>query len=329
MKKWLLAGTLVFLGATGSWAEPMRKLMVLTTEGKPSKVTRSGKGSDVLRGQMWEAGDWVKIPAGSTVTVLTLSKGERQKLQGPLEVKVEASRLSLSGAGKSESLRSVEHKLALSGENHRQVGGAAIRGSAPQNSDGLLDRVEYLPGKSVVVLSGPRGKGPAPVALAQFYDHFVKSNISVGRTLLRGEMASPFVAREVAAQAGGDRWVYRIELPALEPGQTYGLMLLDERSKEEILYTRIHHLESKDWQALEEAKSNTEAWAQREPQSPEPWLVYACVLEEKGQLWEALQALDKALQFAPQDPGLLHLKGGLLLDLGQYAEASQILEKLR
>ncbi len=58
----------------------------------------------------------------------------------------------------------------------------------------------------------------------------------------------------------------------------------------------------------------------------QPWLLYAANLEEKGHLEEANSVVDKALLLLPGDEGLIRMKARLLMDLGRYRQASDLLK---
>ena len=77
---------------------------------------------------------------------------------------------------------------------------------------------------------------------------------------------------------------------------------------------------------LETARQDCLQWAEGEPKSYEPWLIYATLLEEKGRLEEASRILDKALQLEPAEPGLIQMKARLLMDLGRYGQAADLLK---
>ncbi len=72
------------------------------------------------------------------------------------------------------------------------------------------------------------------------------------------------------------------------------------------------------------AREQVRQWIEREPQSPEPWVYLASLLEEKGFLEEAVAGVNTALKLQPNDQGLIDMKARLLLDLGRYWQASQL-----
>lgn len=322
------AGFLAFLMATMGWAAESRKAMVLRADGPQASLTQEGKKIPVVRGQMWNAGDRISLPAKSTLTVMLLSQGKRLQVEGPANVTLQNDGIDVKDGGKVRELKSVEHKLALSGENHRQFGGMTVRNAQDIEADPFrlrLDRVEYpSAGAPIVLVSSPPSSGRPPTLMFQFYDSFSRPNISAdGRLAIQNFGDQAFAAREVAAVVKNGAWEYRVEVPGQETSRTLGLRVYNLENKE-LLYTRLYAPGPEDLDALEAARRNTEQWVELEPQSSDPWLVYACILEEKGQLTQALEALETALKYAPKDPGLLRLKTTLFLDLGRYSEALEL-----
>jgi len=325
MRPTKIAGFLALAMATLGWAGESRKAMVLRADGPQASLTQEGKKSPVVRGQMWNAGDRISLPAKSTLTIMLLSKGKRLQVEGPANVTLQNDGLDVKDGGKVRELKSVEHKLSLSGENHRQFGGMTVRNAQEVKADPYrlrLDRVEFSSGAApLVVVSSPPDSGRPPTLMFQFYDSFSRPNISAdGRLAIQNFGDQAYAAREVAPVVKDGRWEYRVEVPGEEAARTLGLRVFNLENKE-LLYTRLYAPAQEDLDILEAARRNTEQWVELEPSSSDPWLVYACILEEKGQLTQALEALESALKYAPKDPGLLRLKTTLYLDLGRYSEA--------
>lgn len=340
MKKWLM-GAAVALFCLNVFAAPVRKAMVLAVSGPVVAHPFANSNEKVVTGQMWSEGCQVDVPAGASLTVLMLSKGERLKIEGGGKFSVAAEGLVLQGC-KSTVLASNQHKLSLTGENHRQIGGVTVR-SDMQTVDGWLDRVAVAP--EGVTVSMPAGAGNPPALEFEFYYSYGWPNISrdLQRVFLpdRGmKYASPLIE----GKTEGSRWVWTAPWPAEKDApQTSGLRVdvprgkesllpprpqLDpDRNRPDMLYTRVARLTPADLQELEEARAAAEAWSAQEPSSPQPWVVYANLLDEKCCLEEANQVLERALALQPDDEGLRQMKSRVLVDLGRYGQAVGVLKR--
>lgn len=307
---------LVLLMAGAALAEPTPKkvAMVLKAEGK----------TQVLTGQLWAAGDHISLPAGSKVTVLMLNKGERIELSGEGTVEVSGSGLKVEGA-QSKKLASTQMRLAMTGENQRQIGGMTLRtpGAAPE-ANSVLDGVEVS--ESGVRLSRPAAKG-APPRLQFFYlehENMPLLSSDFGALARVESPAQSVFSTQVAGRRVGSRWVYEAPWPLEDGPKNYSLRVFPVSSGAMQLWTRLYRPGPDETKELATAREQVRQWVAREPRNAEPWVYLANLLEEKGRLQEASQALESALALRPQDPGLLEMKMRLLLDLGRYLQAYRL-----
>ncbi len=317
----MLRRSLVMLWLAGmALAEPMHKkvAMVLKVEGKTSALT----------GQMWSAGDRIDLPADSKVTVLLLNKGERVELSGAGRVEVSNSGLTLEG-GSQKKLSTTQMKLALTGENHRQIGGMTLRAQKPQppKYNLALDRVEVSEGG--VRVSRPAGSGAPPRLQFLYLDPEEMPSLTADfEALTRSKAPDKSVfTTQVEGRKEGTRWVWQAPWPLEEPPKSYSLRIFPVASGPMQLWTRLYHPGPAEKKELAAARDQVQQWSQREPGSVEPWVYLANLLEEKGRLEESLGALNSALALRPKDQGLLEMKARLLLDLGRYLQAYQVKPK--
>jgi hypothetical protein len=302
--------------------------MVLKVSGSALAHPYPGLNEPVTAGQKWSDQAAIEVPAGSTITVLLLARGERQVIEGPGQVKVNATGLQLQGCT-ARSLASTPHKLAIRGENHRQIGGHTLRSNVLADRDCEIDRVE---GTALgVTVSRPAGSGAPPSLQFTFSSEYDGPNLdkSLSRVLLNSDRDPGMATVASQGQAVGSRWQWQVPYPkGVTPPATLGLTVRAAEGEPDWLYTKVYVPAAQELEALAEARKDYVDWAAAEPQSSEPWLVYATLLEEKGQLDEARQVLDKALQISPQDPGLAQMKARLLMDLGRYRQAAELLKKV-
>lgn len=320
----MLRRSLVVLWLVGlALAEPMPKkiAMVLKAEGNSSALT----------GQMWAAGDRVNLPAGAKVTVLLLNKGERIEITGAGTVVVARGGLNLLEGARSKKLSTTQVSLALTGENHRQVGGMTVRNDKlppPAPKYNLeLDRVEVS--EAGVLVSRPAGSGAPPRLRFLYLDPEGMPNLTADfNALARSPVPEKSVfTTQVAGRAEGNRWFWQAPWPLEESPRSYSLRVFPVPSGPLQLWTRLYHPSVGETKALAAARQQVKKWVQREPASAEPWVYLANLLEEKGQLEEALKALDSALALQPGDKGLLEMKARLLMDLGRYLQAYKVKPK--
>lgn len=299
------------------WAQPQPKkvAMVLSAQGNPKVVT----------GQMWSAGDHFEMPAGSKVTLLLLNKGQRVELSGQGSVDVSAGGLATKGT-QSKVLTSTQVRLAVSGENQRQIGGMTLRNKPNElvwNSP--LDRIAISP--EGVVLSRPAGVGSPPRLQFCFEEPAELPNLAENFKLLAESSvpaSSVFVTQADGLKAGL-RWQWQAPWPLEDPPKGYNLKVFELPSKKLLLLTRLHHADALETSNLAAAVREARQWTKREPHSIEPWVYLSTVLADKGRLEESLSALNSAQALRPADPGLSAMKVRLLLDLGRYRQASELL----
>ncbi len=304
---------LLLAGVALAQPAPKKVAMVLKAEGSP----------EVLTGQMWSDGQSIDLPAGSRVTVLLLNKGERLELSGKGKVQVSTRGLSLKGV-QSKSLASTQVRLALNGENQRQIGGMTLRRVASKPWDSSLDRVEVTP--EGLTLSRPDGKGaPPPLKFVYLDQETMPTLLSNFETVAEsGRPAKSVFATQVSGHEVGGRWQWQAPWPLEDTPKAYSLRVFDPSSQKLSLWTRLYHASAQEETELAAARKQVAQWSQLEPKSPQPWVYLANLLEEKGFLEEALAATDSALSLRPGDPGVLNTKARLLLDLGRYSQASQL-----
>lgn len=311
---------LVLAGVALAAPTPKKVAMVLKAEGL----------SNVLTGQMWSAGEIVELPQGSKVTVLLLNKGERLLLSGQGRVEVSSGGLTVKGA-QSKKLSGTQMKLALTGENQRQIGGMTLRDQPPPppppKYNSVLDEVEIS--EAGVGVSRPAGTGEPPRLQFVYLDAQAMPGLSTDfEAIKKLEVPEKSVfTTQVAGRKRGQRWVWQAPWPLEDPPRSYSLRVFPVASGPMQLWTRLYHPGPEEIKQLAAAREQVKQWSGREPGSPEPWVYLANVLEEKGRLEEALEALKPALALRPKDKGLLEMKARLLMDLGRYLKAYQALPR--
>ena len=318
----------LFILAGLGWAQPAKKVaMVLQVEGKV--VSDS---APVMTGQLWSSGDRIELGAGSRVTVLMLNRGERQEITGQGSLEVLPAALKLAGKCASKVLTSTQLRLALNGDYHRQIGGMVLRDAVAQVKNSTLNRVEIAP--EGVKVSCQAGAGEPPQLKFYFLDHYVGPVLNADLNGLKmpdqSEPPASAFSTQVTAQKQAGRWVWQVPWPLEDPPKSYALEAFPTKEPKSLqLYTRVYHSSPQDLSELAVARQKVAAWAGREPSSTGPSLYLASLLEERGQLQNAIQALEPALALKPHDPGLAQMKARLLLDLGHYADAAQTLQAVR
>lgn len=322
MQKRLWAGVLTLCLSWGALAGPARQAMVLQSEGMAS----SRNGEAVVTGQIWSQGERVKVPNKSTLVVLMLGKGKRMKVVGPAEIQVESGGLKVSG--KVEELGPVGARLALTGENHRQIGGMILRKgeeSASKLPTCAFDRISVGP---QILVSGPAPGGATPASLVvEFSSEFYEPGL-FGSNLERVTPGAAFSVQVVSPELEASRVSYPVNWPNLPPGASFAMRVLSEDGSQELLYTRLRRPGVSEEQELKAMESETLSWAEQEPKSIAPWVVYANALEERALLSPALEAVERGLSLRPMDIGLLEQKCRLQLDFGNYEEAMKTLKQL-
>lgn len=304
---------LLLAGVALAEPTPKKVAMVLKAEGP----------SQALTGQMWAAGDRIQLPAGAKVTVLLLNQGERVELSGGGSVEVSSSGLRLQGA-QSKKLASTQVRLALTGENQRQIGGMTLRNTKPPDYNSVLDRVEVS--ETGVSVSRPAAAGVPPRVQFVYQDRDNVASLATDFEALK-KLQPPeqsVFSTQVAGRKVGSRWVWEAPWPLEDAPKSYSLRVFPVPSGPMLLWTRLYHPGSEELKELASAREQVRQWVRREPRSVEPWVYLANLLEEKGRLEEALGALQSALALRPQDTGLLEMKARLLLDLGRYLQAYQV-----
>lgn len=322
MKRWMIAAGLLVSLAVQAEQSPY-KAMVLKVQGKPTAHPMVNVNEPVITGQRWDQGWEIDLPPGSKLTVLLLEKGERLEIAGSGKVKVTAKGLDC-GSCATTSLASTQHRLSLTGENHRQIGGITMRGAS--NTGSLVDNIEVAEQGKALLISCPASQGQPPELNYQYYYYFSQPNFNSTLQVVRQTDSSTLQTGSLKGIAQGSRWQWSLPIPQSEPRSTLGLRLSDAKGTE-WLYTKAYVSTGEDQSSLASARSDLEGWATQEPESPEPWLVYATLLEEKGYLQEAQEKLARALQLQPKDPGLIQMQIRLLVDLGRYEQARELLKR--
>lgn len=330
IKRFSVSAVALGLLARLAWGEPASKAMVLESTG--SAQLKSGRTQDkVLTGQIWREGDSVVVNAKGQLTVLVLGKGERLTISGPATVTVGSAGVTVRG-GSTKGLSAVQPKLALTGENHRQIGGNAIRSELkPAQLSSKLGSVEVnLDSRPVVTVTRPAADSPGKSVVFSLESDFVRPDLTGDLdNVVRGGARRSYASIPAEAVVANGVSTYQATMPEGEPGSLVALRVTDEQSGEELLYTRLYYPVPGDGAQVEQARKDAEEWARREPRNPGPWLVYAQVLEEKGLLSRALEAVSKALALRPHDEGLLQMKARLQMDLGDYASAAKSVKAAR
>ena len=334
MRKLAVGALLALLGSPLVGADP-KVVMVLKVSG-PVKMQNDKSFTPVITGQMWSEGSQIVIPKGSKVTVLLLNKGQRLEIEGAGSLKVSQTGLALNGC-KSHPLESTGHTLALTGDNHRQIGGATVRGSRTQDISAILDGVEIVGGDEAgVKVSRPASDGPPPRLEFSYLSYFAQPGLSADLNHVQLDTftldSGTVWASTAEGRLVGKRWEWLVPWPAEPAPQNYALRLInpsDKSDKRQVLYTRVRSTTAAEEAELNQARQEATEWAQREPRSIEPWVLYANLLEEKGRLQEALVAVNKGLAIQPRESGMVQMKARLLMDLGRYSQASSLLKASR
>jgi hypothetical protein len=307
------------------WAQPARKVaMVLKVQGGVSN-----QSSPVLTGQLWGPGDSIELAQGSQVTVLLLNRGERQEISGKGSLEVAPEGLKLHGGCSARELPSTQMKLALNGENHRQIAGMVLRNAASEPKNSPLDQIQLDPGG--VKVSCPSGSGSPPSLqfyyLKKYDNPILNSDLQRVRMPALTKATDVLAAPEITGQKQAERWVW--EAPWPSQGGAVALEVLDPATQSRQLYTRVHQPDSQQQSELSTAREKIASWTQQDPGTIGPSVYLANLLEEMGQLQAALEALGPALSLEPKDEGLVQMKARLLIDLGRYADAADTLRTAR
>ncbi|MFN8610823.1 MAG: hypothetical protein U0931_24995 [Vulcanimicrobiota bacterium] len=320
--KRIAAGVLLLAGL--SWATPPRKLaMVLTVRGN---VTN--RSVPVLTGQLWSQGDSISLGPGSQVTVLLLNRGERQEISGKGALEVAEQGLTLRGACSARVLPSTQLKVSLNGENQRQCAGMVLRGAVPI-ANSAFDRVLSEPEGLKLARAAAAGNPPRLTFkfLKQYDNPTLSLNLKSVKLPPPAKAEDTLFATEIEGQAQGDRWVWEVAWPPSGPSAR-ALEVLETSTQTRQLYTRIYQCSPEERLELAAAREQVSQWAQKEPGTIGPYVYLACLLEEKGDLESALEALQPGLAGQPKDEGLVQMRARLLTDLGRYGDAARALKSL-
>jgi len=324
MKKSLGWWAMLFTMVGALHAESARRAMVLKVDGP----VLAGK-TKVLTGQFLDQSSSLQLPAGATVTVLMLNKGQRLEIKGKGNLKFNASGLELQGCT-SRVLGSNQQKLSLTGENHRAIGGAVLRDLIESLPTTLLDKIEVLDGaKPVLLVSRPAAEGTPPILRFAYTTNFTRPSLeNHGRAVVRLPSFVDVEFTHVPGEVAESRWQWRIPWPASDH-KTFSLTLKPLDKDEPLLYTFVYLTSPQEEKELRSVARETQQWSAREPKSIQPFVLYAGLLAERGRLEEARQQLDKALAIAKKEPGLLQMKASVLTELGRYQQAGALLKSTR
>ncbi|MBS2034504.1 hypothetical protein JST97_05940 [bacterium] len=312
---------LLILSSLG-WAQPARKLaMVLRVQGSATNGSLP-----VVTGQLWAAGDSIQLAPESQVTVLLLNQGERQEISGQGSLDVAADGLKLHGGCRSRLLSSGQPRLALTGDNHRQIAGMVLRGAASVVENSPFSRIEVLP-QSIKLSRLAESGSPPPLRFVYLSRY---SNPILGFDLQSVKMPTParpsdaLFSPEIKATRQGELWVWESPWP-LEGPNVQALEVVEPGTERRQLYTRIYRCSPQEQSELAAARARVTEWARQDPESIEPSVYLANLLEDKGQLEAALEALKPALALQLEDEGLVQMHARLLIDLGRYQDAAEVL----
>ncbi|MFN8612768.1 MAG: tetratricopeptide repeat protein [Vulcanimicrobiota bacterium] len=313
-----------------AWAQPGQKVaMVLKVEGKV--LNQQGA---VVTGQLWAPGDKIQLTQGSRVTVLMLNKGQRQEIGGLGSVEVAAGGLKLQGRCTARDLASTQLRLALTGDNHRQIGGMVLRGASKKLANSVFDQIEV--DAHGLKISRPAQEGAPPKLqfcfLDQYYIPALNKDLKSMEMPPMENLPQPAFAPQISGKAEGQRWTWEVPWPLEDPSRSYGLKVIPVENptpKDPLLYTRVYHSSDQEQKDLAAAREQVKVWKKKEPGSQGPSVYLANLLDEKGQLQAALEALKPALSQNPHDSGLLQMRARLLMDLGRYAQAAQALKAVK
>jgi hypothetical protein len=300
-------------------AAPTRRAMVLAVQGEVLS------GSQPIRsGQLLDDSSLLDLKHNATVTLILLNKGQRVAVEGEGQLRFSTEGLAPSAGARVRVLDSNQQKVTLNGENHRSVGGLITRdvevGRTPLDST-VFDSVEVLEGHGVLV-SRPAGQGPPPALCFHFLASYTLPDLTKD-----GKAACLLHLKEKAIWSPviqghriESRWVWEAVWPKLDY-QSMGLVVTEEEEFEPLLYTWLYRAGSQEQSQLLSLAREVESWRAREPESIEPLVLYASLLEDRRYLEAANQQLDKALALKNKEPGLLEMKARVLTELGRYSEA--------
>jgi len=311
-RRFLVGLALVGLAAAAS----PRKVLVLEANGPPCQLISQKSAPVVITGSILQERDTVEVKAGSSLTVMVLGKKERLRVLGPGKVTIGPEGLQEAGV-KLEKLEAPDSSLALSGDSHRRLAGLRTRaqGSLPEGSQ--FDQVQ-VSGGQLTLESGRLSNQPVRV---YFYAGY-RGPIIDAKGIEREDPEQLLQSLEVSPAAGGSGGVrYQVALPSSPGDLTLRVTGGDAR---ELLFTRLRNLTTAEQSELDAALQSLRQWSSQTAQSAEPWLLQAYLLEEKGQVRPALASLERALALRPGDPGLWESKLRLLLDCGEYAQATKL-----
>ena len=304
-------------------AEGERALMVLKTTGP---VPRS---LDV--GIFLAADQEIEVPAQCSLTLLVLGKGSRVKISGPCKAKLHGQQIEADGKGHVQDVAGTPHRLRLNGENHRQVGGQVLRIPLESKNANCAWHLGVTPFPGATLrIAGPATPSKPALKLS-VYGEYTKPNVDfVLDAGFRQGLGKPLATPPLPVPVReNDSWVYSLELPSAWKGRSLGLLL--EQEGKPVLYSPLYAWSQADSERLQQCKQETLAWAKQEPQSIEPWVVYAVQAEELGQLQEALDSVQEAIGRAQKantvEPGLYATAARLQFDLGQYKSAVSSVQK--
>ena len=308
-------------------ADSGQRAMVLMVKGAVLAQTQQ-----VLTGQLLEQGSTLQLPAGTSITLLLLNKGQRLEVKGPGSIGVDASGLRLQGCT-SRLLDSNQQKLSLTGENHRTIGGMVLRNvRVIEASTSPVDKIEVLGGtRPAILLSRRAGEGPPPDLQFVFAPNYrAPKPISQGRAeVYRSEPETRIQSGLVKGEVVAGRWKWQLPYPDSDL-KTLTLTLTEHDHNDVVwLYTRVYLTSPDEEKELSKVARNVQQWSAREPQSIQPRVLYASLLGERGRLEESLQQVDKALSLAKDDAGLREMKYQILLDLGRYSQAAELNKSTR
>lgn len=321
---------LVWLGLVLAMVGPLtaqspRRAMVLKVDGPvlagPQKV---------LTGQFLDLGSSLQLAAGSSLTLLMLNKGQRLEIKGQGSLQLNASGLELKGCS-SRVLDSNQQKLSLTGENHRAIGGAVLRGPVPMTlTTTPFDKIEVLDGaKPAMLVSRPAGEGSPPSLRFGYTSPYTRPSLSNDGTATVGRPNSVEIeAASVPGEVAAGRWQWRIPWPASDQ-KSLSLTLKSLDKDESLLYTFVYLTSPQEEKELHGMARAAQQWSVREPKNIQPFVLYASLLAERGRLEEARQQLDKALAIANKEAGLLQMKSNVLTELGRYSQAGALLKSTR
>jgi hypothetical protein len=310
---WALTLALLRCGA----AEPAHRALVLKADGA---VSQGGKA--VLTGQVLDEGSKLNLEAKSRLTLLLLDRGQRLEIRGKGWLLVGPKDLQLSGGLKQFILDSNQQKLALTGDNKRNVGGMTLRQAASlMLKDSAFDRIEVRDGSAGLVFSCAAGQGQPPELTFQFLSEYSVPDWDGAKPeIRRPDTEAIILASSVGGERQGARWRWEVAWPQSDD-QRMGLLVTDSAGSP-WLYTMVYQTNPTEENELSQARRRAAEWSKREPQSVQPLLIYASLLENRGRLEEAHQQLRLALALAGHDAGLRAMQARILCELGRFSQAA-------